>query len=174
MPEDDFLGDAPTHGLADEIVEEVFRVRVSLFGQAPGDTECHTARKDGDLVQRVGVGKHHGEDCVTALVDCSGALLFGAEHQALATGTHHDAVASIFEVDALDLLAAAPNGEECRFVDEVGQVGARHAGGCLRHDFQVDVGAHPLIAAMNLQDGQALVVLGQRYDDLSIEAAGTQ
>ena len=114
------------------------------------------------------------EDGVAALVVRGGPLLLGGEHEALAPGAHHDAVAGVLEVDALDLLAAAAHGEQRRLVDQVGEVGAAHARRALGHDLEVDVGAHPLVAAVHLQDGQALVVLGQRHDDLAVEAAGAQ
>ena len=103
-----------------------------------------------------------------------GPLLLGAEHQALAAGAHHDAVAGVLEVDPLDLLAAAAHGEQRGLVDEVGEVGAAHAGRGLGHDLEVDVGAHPLVAAVHLEDRQALLVLGQRHDDRAVEAAGAQ
>ena len=63
---------------------------------------------------------------------------------------------------------------ERRLVDEVGQVGAAHARGAPGHDAEVDVGGHPLVLAVDLQDGQALLEVGQRHDDLAVEAAGPQ
>ncbi len=174
MTEDDLLGDAPAHRPADDVFEVLLRVGVPLFRKAPGDAECHASRQDRDLVQRVGVGQHGGEDGVATLVDGGRPLLFAAEHQALATSTHDDAVAGVLEVDPLDLLAATANGEQRGLVDEVGEVGATHARRGLRHDLEVDVGAHPLVAAVHLQDGEALFVLGQRHDDRAVEAAGTQ
>ena len=120
------------------------------------------------------LGSTDGEDGVAALVDRGGPLLLGAEHQALAASTHHDTVAGVLEVDALDLLAATTHGEQRRFVDEVGEVGAAHARRGLRHHLEVDVGAHALVAAVHLEDGEALLVLGQRHHDLAVETTGAQ
>ena len=174
MAEHDLLGHSTAHRPTDHVVEIPLRVRVPLFGQAPGDAQGHAAREDGDLVERVAVGQHDREDGVAAFVDGGCPLLLGAEHQALAAGAHDDTVASVLEVDSLDLLAASSNREECCFVDEVREVGAAHAGCGLRHDFEVDVGAHALVAAVHLQDGQTFFVLGQRHDDLTVEASGAQ
>ena len=88
--------------------------------------------------------------------------------------TEHHTVAGVLEVDALDLLDRATNGDERRFVDEVGEVGAGHARGRLRHRVHVDVGAHPLVAAVHLEDRLALARLRQRHHDLAVEAAGAQ
>src|SRR6185436_19737976 len=50
------------------------------------------------------------------------------EDQAFASGAHHDAIAGVLEVDALDLLAAAPHREQRGLVDQVGQICATHTG----------------------------------------------
>ena len=44
----------------------------------------------------------------------------------------------------------------------------------LGHHVEVDVGAHPLVAGVDLEDRPALRELGQRHDDLAVEAAGAQ
>ncbi len=59
-------------------------------------------------------------------------------------------------------------------VDEVGQVGARHPGRPAGDDRQVQVRAHPLVLAVHLQDGEALVEVGERHDDLAVETARTE
>ena len=114
------------------------------------------------------------EQRVAALVVGRRPLLLGGHDQRFALGAEHDAVAGVLEVDPLDLLRATPDGDQCRFVDEVGEVGTGHAGGRRGHGLEVDVGTHPLVAAVHLEDRLALVVLGQRDDDLAVEAAGAQ
>ena len=72
-------------------------------------------------------------------------------------------------------VAPAAHGEQGGLVDEVGQVGAAHAGRAPGHDVEVDVGADALVAwQCTSRIGQALVELGQRHDDLAVEAAGAQ
>ena len=59
-------------------------------------------------------------------------------------------------------------------VDQVGQIGAAHAGGAAGHRAEVDGRVDPLVLAVHLQDGQALVEVGQGHDDLAVEAAGAE
>ena len=147
---------------------------MALFRQRLRDAECHTTRKDRDLVERVAVRENSGENRVATFVIRGGALLFDRQHQRVAARTHHDAVARRLEVDALDLRRTTTNREERRFVHQVGEIGTAHSGGSLRHHFEVDVGAHALVAAVHLEDGQTLFVLGKRHDDLAVEATRAQ
>ena len=116
-------------------------------------------------MQRVAVGQHRRQQGVATLVVGGGPLLLGRHHEALAAGAEHDAVAGVLEVDPLDLLGAPANGDQRRLVDEVGEVGAAHAGRGPRHHVEVDVGAHPLVPAVHLEDRLALLELGQRHHD---------
>ena len=76
--EHDLLGDAAAHRLADGVLEVLLGVGVALLRQAPRDAEGHAARQDRDLVQRVAVGQHGGQQGVAALVVGGGPLLLGA------------------------------------------------------------------------------------------------
>ena len=125
-------------------------------------------------MEGVAVGQHRGEHGVATLVVGGHALLLGREDEALAPGTHHDAVPRRLEVDAVDGAAAAPHGEQRGLVHQVGEVGAAHARRALGHHLEVGVGAQALVARVDAQDGEALVELGQRDHDLAVEAPGTQ
>ena len=70
--------------------------------------------------------------------------------------------------------AAPPHGVQRRLVDQVGQVGAAHAGRAPGHDAEVDVGRHALALAVDREDGQPLLEVGQRHHDLAVEAARPQ
>ena len=85
-----------------------------------------------------------GEHGVSALVVRSGTLLFGVEDQAFTAGAEHDAVARVLEVDALDVGRATANGEQRRFVHEVGKVGTTHSRRGLGHRVEIDVVTHAL------------------------------
>ena len=126
------------------------------------------------MKQRVGVGQHVGEHGVTALVEGDPRLLGVGEHEAVAGLAHEDPVSGGVEVAHLDELAPAPHGVQRGLVDEVGEVGAAHARSAAGDDRQVDVGAHALVPAVHLQDRQPLVEVGQRHDDLAVEAARAQ
>ena len=69
---------------------------------------------------------------------------------------------------------ARPHGEQRGLVDEVGQIGTAHAGRAAGDDVEVDVGGHSLVPDVDLEDAAAIFELGQRHDDLAVEAAGTQ
>ena len=55
--------------------------------------EGHAGREDGDLVDRIGVGQHVGENGVAALVERHPLLLGVGQDQALAPLAHEDPVA---------------------------------------------------------------------------------
>ena len=57
---------------------------MALLRQAPRDAQGHTSGQDGDLVQRVAVWQHGGQNRVATFVVCGGPLLFGRQHHALA------------------------------------------------------------------------------------------
>ena len=59
-------------------------------------------------------------------------------------------------------------------VHQVGEVGAAHARSTARDNCEVDVGADPFVLAVDLQDRQALFEVGERHDDLAVEAAGPE
>ena len=111
-----------------------------------------------------------GEHGVAALVVGDDLLLFIRQRHGVAALTHEDAVAGGLEVRHVHLVFAAAYREERGLVDEVGQVGAAHAGRAPRHDRQVDIGGDALVLAVDLEDVLALVEIGEGHDDLPIEA----
>ena len=108
---------------------------MALFGQAPSDAQCHTARQDRDFVERVAVGQHGGQHGVTTFMECHGAFFFGIEREAFATRTHDHAITGIFKIDSFDFGGTTSHGDECCFVNEVGQISTTHSGGGLGHRF---------------------------------------
>ena len=74
----------------------------------------------------------------------------------------------------MHLVRAAAHGEQRGFVDEVREVGAAHAGRAACDDVDVDVGVDLLVAHVDLEDLDPLVLRGQRHHDLAVEAAGPQ
>ena len=104
VAEEPLFGDAAAHHDGDRRLEVFLRVRVLVL-----DRELHrhaqraAARDDRDLVDRVGVREHRGDEGVAALVVRRVLLLlFGHDHR-LALGTHHHLVLRVLEVDHLDL-----------------------------------------------------------------------
>jgi hypothetical protein len=68
------------------------RVAISL-GQLHRHTQRPATRHDRDLVQRIGLGQHRGDDCVPGLVIGAGDALLLAHDQRRALGPHQDLVA---------------------------------------------------------------------------------
>ena len=147
---------------------------MAFLGKGPRDAECHATGEDRHLVERIRVRKHGGEHRVAALVVRGGLALLGREHHALAARAHDHAVTCVLEVDPLDDRRSAAHCEKGGLVDEVREVGAAHSRGGLGHRLEVDVGSHALVARVNLEDCEALLVLGKWHDDLSVEATRTQ
>ena len=63
---------------------------------------------------------------------------------------------------------------ERSLIDQVRQVGTAHAGRSPRHELKVDRGLGLLVAAVHLEDRQALVKVRERHDDLAIEPSRAQ
>src|ERR1017187_9571613 len=94
------FGDAARHedGELGEQVVLVVGVLV-VEGQLHGDAERHTARDDGDLVQRVGAGQAGGDQVVPDFVVRRVALFGLAHDHALALRAHQDFVLGELEIE---------------------------------------------------------------------------
>ena len=71
-------------------------------------------------------------------------------------------------------VGAPAHGVQGGLVDQVGQVGAAHSRRAPRHQREIDVGADLLVLAVDLEDREALLEVGQRHNDLAVEAARAQ
>ena len=69
-----------------------------LFGQGHGHTEGHAPWNDGDLVQRVGLVEHVGQQCVATFVKGNALALIVHQHHRVAQLAHHDPVSGVLEV----------------------------------------------------------------------------
>jgi hypothetical protein len=58
---------------------------------------------------------------------------------AAALGTHHDLVLGFLEVLHIDQPLVAASGEQCRFVDQIGQIGTRKSGRSTGDDVCLDI-----------------------------------
>src|SRR6185295_13040094 len=65
-------------------------------------------------------------------------------------------------------------GQQRRLVDDVGQVGTRHADGALGQTVQIGVGGDGLALRVHTQHGTAAGEVGVGHRDLPVEAAGPQ
>ena len=91
-----------------------------------------------------------------------------------ALGAELDAVQRVVEAGHVDSVEVPARGEQRRLVDEVGEVGADHAGGGARQQLQVDVGAERHAARVDHQDGLAALPVWAVYRHAAVEAARAQ
>jgi hypothetical protein len=125
-------------------------------------------------VHRVGLGQQLADQRVAGLVVGGVAALFLGHDHGLALGAHHDLVLGLLEVDHLHHARIAARGKEGRFVDQVGQVGAREARRATRQDVGADVLADGHLAHVHVEDLLAAAHVGQGHVDLAVEAARAQ
>ena len=111
---------------------------------------------------------------MAGLVERSRPLLFCVEDHRFPASAKHDPISSVFKVDALNLIRTPPHRDESSLVDEVGKVGASHSWSCACHRRQVDIVAHPLIAAVHFENLKTLLIFGERHDDLAVKAPRAQ
>ena len=97
-------------------------------------------------------GSTAARDRVAGLVVGDGLLLAVGERHRLAPGAHEHAVARHLEVVHVDLLVAGAHREQRGLVDEVGEVGAGHAGRAAGDDLEVDVGRQALRLGVDPED----------------------
>ena len=175
VAEHELLGDAPAEPDDERVGDVLALVDVAfLERELLRDAERHARRQDRHLVERVGVLEHVRAHGVTALVVRDDLLLLLRERERLALQAHEHAVACGVEVLLVDLVRAAPHREQRGLVHEVREVGAAHAGRAACDDVDVDVGVDLLVAEVDLEDLDPLVLRRQRHDDLAVEATRAQ
>ena len=86
------------------------------------------------------LGNREADDRVARLVIGGELLLFLGHRHGAALGTHHDLVLGILEFVLGHEPLVAPRSQQCRLVDEVGEVGAGEAGRAPGDDARIDVG----------------------------------
>ncbi len=101
------------------------------------------------------------------------ALLLGQD-AALALEPADHAVDRLVEVGHVHGVLALARGEERRLVDDVGEVGARHARGAGGEHVQIDGGRQGDVARVHLEDGLAPLDVGLVHDHLAVEAPRPQ
>jgi len=97
-------------------------LRVGVFfiqGQLLGEAERATSGDDGDLVNRIRLREHLGDQRVARFVVGRRLFFFLADDHALALGSHQDLVFRILEVVHFHPVLAAPGCHERRFIHHV-------------------------------------------------------
>ncbi len=111
---------------------------------------------------------------MAALVVGGDLLLLLGDDLALPARAADHAVGGLLQGVGGDDVAADAGGEQCGLVEDVGQVGAGHAGGALGQGVEVGVRAQGLALGVDLEDLCAAGQVGVGDGDLAVEAAGAQ
>jgi hypothetical protein len=174
LAEHDFLGHAPAQRDVDAsqqlpvLVAEAIRVR-----RREGHPQRHPARDDRDLSHRVGALGEHADHRVTGLV-IGGAAAVCLAHHDLPLGAEHDPLERIGEVGFLDVLVLPASRQQCRLVDQVGEVGADHPGRRRRNPAQIDVRGDRHSARVHLENLATPVSIGWLHRHPAVEPARPQ
>ena len=101
-------------------------------------------------------------------------LLVLAHRHRAAFGAHQDLVAGAVEMVHAHVGRVLTGGEQCRLVDQVGQVRAGEAGRAAGHDHRVHVLVQRHLAHVHLEDLLAALHVRQAHHHLAVKAARAQ
>ena len=101
-------------------------------------------------------------------------LLHLVEHPVPLLQPGHDPLYRFLQFRETDLLLATAHSQECRLVDDIGEIGARETGGHRSDHLEIRIGAHDHLLRMDAQDSQAADLVRTIDQYLTIEAAGPQ
>src|SRR6267378_1544977 len=110
---------------------------------------------------------------MSSLVHRDAFLVLLAECEAAARA-QDDLVIRSLEVTLRDLVATFSRSIQGRFIDDIGEVGAREPRGSASKTFEVDIRAHRHPARVQLQDREPAVAIRKHNLDPAVEAPGTQ
>ncbi len=170
------FGRAPAHEHRQAVAQLARAGQVAvLAGALQGVAQrADAARDDGDFVHRVGARQRHGHQRMAHFVHGHGAPLLVAEHALVALQAGDDALHGGGEVGHRHGVGAAPRGQQGRFVDQVGQVGAGKARRQRGHRVGVDIAAEVHFLEVHAQHIDTAFAVGPVDQHLAVEAAGPQ
>jgi len=142
------------------------------LGREVGGAERTAARLDGDFVQPVVGASHESDDRVARFVDRDEASLGFTDDDARPYAAEKHFVARLLDVGVGDAVAFLLDRDDRRFVQQVGEVGARVPNGELRQALEVDIRVKRAARGMDTQDLGAIGDGWQRHFDHAVEAAG--
>src|SRR6266480_2852277 len=172
---DQFLGDAPAEQRGYRALEPALGEAIAiLLGQELRDPERPATRNDRDLVHRVVLRDRHADDRVAGLVIGRHALFGLAHDHGAPLGAHQDLVLGTLELVHADDALVGARGEQRRLVDEIGEVRARETGCAARDQRRLHVVGERHAAHVHAQNLLTAAHVGQRHDDLAVEAPRAQ
>ena len=170
--EDQLFRDTPAEQARYLALEPLFAVAVAiLLGEEHRDAEGAAARNDRDLVDGIVRRHQQSDDRVARLVVRGEAFLVVAHHHRTPLGAHHDLVLRLLELLHVDGAPVRPCREQGRFVDEVCEIRTREPRCSPCDHVWLDIAVERYLAHVDFEDLLAAPNVGQRNDDLAIEAS---
>ncbi len=158
-----------------EVVEDMLTVgQLPLLGQVPCRPECHTARHNCNLHQRIAVPQQPRDSGVPCLVISHRAFLLVGHYLVLAFQTAYDTVHRVHKVLFAHFLVAVARSNQCRLVAHVGNVRTRETRGLLGKEVHVHGVVQFQRLQMHLEYLFALLQIRQFHMYLPVETPCTQ
>src|SRR5215469_1358063 len=146
-----------------------------ILGQLEGIAEgCATTRNDTDLANDVGVFAISRNQRVAGFMIGNTALILGSHAAALALWTGHHLLYRVFQIFLPNGSAPVPGGEQCGFVDHIGQIRTRKSRRLLRNLAEVGIRRYRLTSAVNLENSLSSSEIRRIYNNLPIEPPRSQ
>lgn len=173
--EDELLGDATAHGTSENVLQFIDILVTTVFGgEEPSDATGATAGDNRYLMNGVGVGENVADDGVTGFVIGGDFFLVVVHDLGLALGADGDTLEGFGQVGVSDGLVAETSSGNGRLVGDVGEVGARRAGGLFGEGVQVNVFVERFVFEMDFQNLETVLALGERDVDMAVETTGAK
>ena len=145
-----------------------------IDGQLHSHAQRHSARDDGDFVQRVSILAQGGDERVPSLVISRDLLFVIGEQHRLAFGAHQDLVLGQLEVVHQHRLAIGTSGNQRSFIHHVGQISAGEAGCSASENRKIDIIAERNLPGMYAKDLFTSANIRTRDYHAAVETAGPQ
>ncbi len=150
------------------------RSELTFFGQIPRSTQSLTARHNGNLHQRIAIAQQPTDGGVSRLVIGNVAFLLFGENFRFFLQSTDNSVDCIEKILLVDHLFVVTGGYKRGLVAHIGDVGSREARRLTRQEIDVDALIEFQRTHVNLENGFALVHIGQFHMNLTIETPCTQ
>ncbi len=176
VAEDHLLGDPAAKQHLEAIEQLLARHEVPVFGRKllRVAERPDPARNDRHLVDRVRVGKHHGDNGVPRFVVGDDFLLFGIHGAVFLLEPADDPVGGLLKIGHGDVLVIVAGREQRRFVHEVGEVGADEPGGHGGDAIEIDVRPQDDVLRVDLENGLPAADIRLVNRHVPVEASGPE
>ena len=175
LAEDKSLSRAPSED-ARYLVKQLVPAddRLFLLGDHPREPQARSPAHDRDLCHRTAPRLGKGDDGMTRLVICDGALLTGREQTDSPLAASQYALDRLLDLMLGDGRVTAASGQKGSLVHDTRQVGAREPRRLAGDPIEVHSRVELLPPGMDSQDGPSSVPIWSVHDDLAVESSTPQ